>query len=160
MIRYRIQLVSAFFLLVAGLGMTQQDAHQVIVLYERTMNKAAKNWLAHNYAAALDDFDSAKKMLLYHMPLPSDGFSWNAFHSLKVYTVLLSRLAEVERYQNDDQAELAEKARKQAKDWAGDLKNQTKEWMVLECPSPEDETMRFKWIKRFYSVIQKVKTEF
>ena len=157
---YRIQLAFAFLLLFTGLGKTQQDDQQVIVFYERTMNEAAKNWLAHNYAAALDDFDSAKKMLLYHMPLPSDGFSWNKFHSLKIYTVLLTRLVEVERYQNGEQAELAEKARKQAKDWAGDLKNQTKKWMALKSPSPEDETMRLKWIKRFHSVVQKVKTEF
>ena len=147
-------------LLFAGLAQSRQDNDQVIGLYEADMNQAAKNWMDHNYAAALDDFDSAKKILQSHMPLPSEGFSWNTFQSLKIYTVLLTRLVEVERYQNGEETELSQKAKKQAKDWADDLKNQTKKWMTLENLSPEDETLRLKWIKRFYSVIQKVKTEF
>jgi hypothetical protein len=156
----QIRLISVFLLILAGLGQTQEDNHQVIVLYEHTMNEAAKHWLGQNYAAALDEFDSAKKILLHHMPLPSDGFSWNTFQSLKIYTILLTRLVEVERYQNEEQSELSEKARKQSKDWASDLKNQTKIWMAIKCPFPEDETMRLRWMKRFYAVIQKVKTEY
>ncbi len=160
MSRCQIRLVTVLILLFAGWVQSQQDNYQVIVLYEAAMNDAARNWLAHNYAAALDDFDSAKKILLVHMPLPSDGFFWNTFHSLEIYTVLLTRLVEVERYQNEEDTELSAKAKTQAKDWADDLRDQTKKWMALESPSLAEDSMRLKWIKRFYSVIQKVKTEF
>ena len=158
--RHRICLISVLLLLFSGLAQSQEDNYQVIGLYEATMNDAAKSWMAHNYAEALDDFDSAKKILMVHMPLPSDGFFWNTFHSLEIYTVLLTRLVEVERYQNEEEADLSEKAKTQAENWADDLRDQTKKWMALKTSSSEEDSMRLKWIKRFYSVIQKVKTEF
>lgn len=154
--QYRFYLFILFGFIFVGAGQTQQNNHQVMIYYEQTVQQAARNWLRHNYTGALDGFYSARELLLYHMPLPSDVYSWNTFFSLKIYTVLLTRLVEIELHQKENQIKLEEEVSKQARDWAIVLEEQMKIWKELKSPSVEDEKMRQKWMKRFRAVIQKV----
>jgi hypothetical protein len=128
--------------------------------FEETMNRAAKNWLNQDHAAALDDLNSARELFSGKMPLPKDAYSWNAYSSLKIYAVLLSKLVEIDYYQIKRQTEFAEKTKQQAKDWAMVLRKQGTKWRGIRSPSQEEEVFRKKWIKRFYTVIVQVNQEF
>ncbi|MCJ7813348.1 hypothetical protein MUP95_08555 [bacterium] len=145
-----------------GCAYTQQnDFYEVLSLYEKRMNQSAENWLQEEYGKALDSFHSATDLLSANMPSPSNMYFWSEFCALKTYTLLLTRMVEVDQHCSEGQSELCKEVIEQALSWSDILKEQTGIWIQIDTSRSDDFFSRLLWIKRFESAIyraQKLKT--
>ena len=81
---------------------------------------------------------------------------------MKTYTVVLARMVEVDLYQSKGEDNLVIQIAEQALEWARVLKEQASAWLRFKAQSPEEISLRSRWLKRFRTAIlraQKVSRE-
>ena len=156
--------IKKIILCVVGLGsisvfaQTQMSIHEMLSLYQKTMDQSAEQWLQKKYAKAKDGFYQAEDMLSDNMPSPSNSYEWTGCCALKTYTLLLVRMVEVDQHCKEDQSKLCNELVKQAMRWSDVLIDQTRAWNQIEPSRPDELPSRLEWMKRFQSAILRAQT--
>ncbi len=149
------------FIIFACLFFTFRSAHtntteDWISEYEVVLKEAAKGWRNKDYARALDGFSSAQTILKNHMPSPTEVFEWKMCLALRTYTLLLTRLVEIDIYSDEKNTARVAELVNQARDWAVILKKQSKEWTTVKVEDPDRSSFRKRWLDRFSKAVDHV----
>lgn len=122
--------------------------------FEKKLETAADDWLAHRYARALDGFLASRDIIRQYMPSLAEEFEWQSASVLTSYSILLARLVEIDmrRLEGNDQwvASLTD----QSHEWADRLQDQTSAWSDLKVQSLHQMKLRNRWLNRITLVIQ------
>ena len=146
-------------LCVVGLGsisvfaQTQMSIHEMLSLYQKTMDQSAEQWLEKKYAKAKDGLYRAEDMISDNMPSPSNSYEWTGCCALKTYTLLLVRMVEVDQHCKEDQSKLCKELMRQAMHWSDVLIDQARTWYQTKPSRPDVLSSRTQWLKRFQSAI-------
>ena len=148
------------FLFWTGVVFTQTDTQNKdawLDQYQAVMDGAAKSWVQRDYAKALDGLSSARSLLSYNMPLPTEIFQWRMYRTLKTYALLLTRLVELDMYITKKDAQKVFNLAAQAQEWADNLDNQKRDWQRAKARSDDELLLRKTWVERFESAIDRAR---
>lgn len=117
--------------------------------YEAVMDGAARTWITKEYAKSMDRLTSAKKLLSYNMPLPTRVYEWRMYRALQTYTLVLTRLVEVDHYKSEENVDRMYQAARQAREWGRMLAQQSNDWSKVKVIKKSQMEFRKKWVSRF-----------
>ena len=125
--------------------------------YESVMNGVAACWANNDFAKALDGLSSARKILSFNMPLPTEIFAWRMYRTLKTYTIVLTRLVELEVAIQSKDLPKVKRLTLQVEDWAEVLEDQARDWRKIEIQNRGMITFRERWLVRFKEALDRVR---
>jgi hypothetical protein len=125
--------------------------------YESVMNGVAASWANNDFAKALDGLSSARTVLSFNMPLPTEIFVWRMYRTLKTYTIVLTRLVELEVAIQSKDLPKVKRLILQVEDWAEVLEDQARDWRRIEIQNRGMIAFRERWLVRFKEALDRVR---
>jgi len=147
-----------FCWILAGRLQSQQMLSDAwIKQYKAVMDGVAKSWVQKDYAKALDGLNSARSLLSYNMPFPTDIYAWRMVRALKTYTLVMTRLIEVDLYIQRKDSERVIQLSTQAQEWANTLNEQGEDWNRVFTQNQDEIFLRVEWLDRFNKSIDRAR---
>ena len=139
-----------------GLPQSQPvESDEWIKQFKAVMDGVAKSWVQKDYAKALDGLTSARSLLSYNMPFPTDIYAWRMYRALKTYTLVMTRLIEVDLYIERKDMQRVIQLATQAQEWADALKDQGEDWNRVFTQNQDEIFLRTEWLDRFEKSIDR-----
>ena len=139
-----------------GLPQSQPvESDEWIKQLKAVMDGVAKSWVQKDYAKALDGLTSARSLLSYNMPFPTDIYAWRMYRALKTYTLVITRLIEVDLYIERKDMQRVIQLATQAQEWADALDGQGQDWERVVTQNHDEIYLRAEWLDRFEKSIDR-----
>jgi hypothetical protein len=135
----------------------QSALEAMTAAFEKQMQRAAENWLAHRYARALDGFLVSRDIIRECLPSLEEDFEWQTASVFTSYSALLARLVEIDMHRSKGDDQMAASLADQSQEWAERLQDQASTWAELKVQSLDQMQFRNRWLSRIALAVQRAK---